>query len=367
MNHTLTSPRLRKAANVLGIVLLLALVAPFAVYAAPEIVGADESFVVLTASMTPAIAPGDVVIVADRDPTTVVDGDVITFMRGTSEVPVTHRVIDVVGEGGTLAFETMGDANEGPDPGFVPAGNLVGVVALTIPYIGYVIRFAGTRAGFVTLVLLPFGLLALTEVWSIVRGREEADGGSDAPAAPADGVVGADATAAPVTEASAGTDAAGVETDETDVAPAETAATGPTGVSVDAVGGAAAVLLAFAPYAVYVAVQLRTAAAIAVAVAAATLLLGALATWVPASGVLDRNRPSAAADDDTGSDRAESGDTADDGADDDNVAHDDRGTERDDGATDPVEPSGSVTGGSGALQSPSTTPPSQPDRTGEVD
>ena len=371
MHNTLTSPRLKKAANVLGIVLLLALVAPFAVYAAPEIVGADESFVVLTASMTPAIAPGDVVIVADRDPTTVVDGDVITFMRGTSEVPVTHRVIDVVGEGGTLAFETMGDANEGPDPGLVPAGNLVGVVALTIPYIGYVIQFAGTQAGFVTLVLLPFGLLAITEVWSIVRGREEVDGGSEAPDAPADGVVDADATAAPVTAASAGTDAAGVETAETDVAPAETAATGSPGVSVDAVGGAAAVLLAFAPYTAYVAVQLRTAAAIAVAVAAATLLLGALATWVPASGVLDRNRPSAeaAADDDTANDRAASGDAADDGADDDYVANDDRGAERDDGATDPVEPSGSVTvtDGSGELQSPPTTPPSQPDRAGEVD
>ncbi|OYR43404.1 signal peptidase I [Halorubrum sp. Hd13] len=387
MTQLLTSPRTKRAANVLGIVLLIALVAPFAVYAAPEIVGADESFVVLTASMTPAIAPGDVVIVADRDPTTVVDGDVITFMRGTSEVPVTHRVIDVVGEGGTLAFETMGDANEGPDPGLVPAGNLVGVVALTIPYIGYVIQFAGTQAGFVALVLLPFGLLAVTEVWSIVRGREEADGGSDAPDSPdatADGVVDADATAAPVTAASAGTDAAGVETAETDVTPAETAATGSTGVSVDAVGGAAAVLLVFAPYATYVAVQLRTAAAIAVAVAAATLLLGALATWVPASGVLDRNRPSAeAADDDTASDRAESGDTADDGADDDYVASAEsgaegaergaegaeRGAEGDDGTTDPVDPSGSVavTDGSGARQSPSTTPPSQPDRAGEVD
>jgi len=120
MNNPLTSPRLRKAANVLGIVLLIAIVAPFAVYAAPEIVGADESFVVLTPSMTPEIAPGDVVIVAERDPTAIVEGDVITFARGASDVPVTHRVIDVVDEGGGLAFETQGDANEGPDPGSSP-------------------------------------------------------------------------------------------------------------------------------------------------------------------------------------------------------------------------------------------------------
>ena len=272
--NILTSPRTRKAANVLGIVLLLAVVAPFAVYAVPDVVGADESFVVLTASMTPAIAPGDVVIVADRDPTAVAEGDVITFMRGTSEVPVTHRVIDVVGEGGTLAFETMGDANEGPDPGLVPAGNLVGVVTLTIPYIGYVIQFAGTQAGFVTLVLLPFGLLAVTEVWSIVRDRD----GSETPAPTAAGSAAASETAS----------TAAPEPGATPDADAPTAAVASEGISVDTVGGAAAVLAAFAPYAVYVALELRTAASIAVAVGASTLLLGALAAWVPASGVLDR-------------------------------------------------------------------------------
>jgi len=39
-------------------VVLLALIAPFVVYAVPATVGAEASYVVLTASMTPAIAPG---------------------------------------------------------------------------------------------------------------------------------------------------------------------------------------------------------------------------------------------------------------------------------------------------------------------
>jgi signal peptidase len=193
-------------------------------------------------------------------------------------------VIGVVGEAGALAFETMGDANEGPDPGLVPAGNLVGVVTLTIPWIGYVIQFAGTRAGFVALVLLPFGLLAVTEVWSIVRDRDESEGRVPT-------------TVEPVGDSDDGTGAEAVGPEPaTDSEPAPTgdAAGGSGGVSVDAVGGAAAVLAAFAPYAVYVAFELRTAVAIAVAVAAATLLLGALAAWIPASGVLDRSGPSAA-------------------------------------------------------------------------
>lgn len=281
MTTKLTSPRMKRAANILGIVLLIALVAPFVVFAVPEVVSADESFVVLTPSMTPAIAPGDVVIVAERDPATVVEGDVITFMRGTSDVPVTHRVIGVVETGDGLAFETMGDANEGPDPGLVPAANLVGVVALTIPYIGYVVQFAGTQAGFVALVLIPFGLLAATEVWSIVRGRDES-----AAAAGAADLADADAEAA---SESASTAQSNGEAD----------ASGSGGVSVDAVGGAAAVLVGFAPYAAYVAFELRTAASIAVAIGATTLLVAAVAIWVPASGVLDRKAP-------TGDSRTES-------------------------------------------------------------
>jgi signal peptidase len=280
MTQLLTSPRTKRAANVLGIVLLIAVVAPFLVYAVPEVVGADESFVVLTPSMTPAIMPGDVVIVAERDPATVTDGDVITFMRGTSEVPVTHRVTDVVQTSDGVAFETMGDANEGPDPGLVPGANLVGVVALTIPYIGYVIQFAGTQAGFVALVLLPFGLLAVTELWSLVKSRNETE--------PDETTAGA--AAAAVDEAT------GDDADAEAPAPApaaDDAATEPAsgGISVDSVGGAAAMLAMFAPYAIYVALELRTAPAVAVAIATSLLLLGALAMWIPASGVLDRSEP----------------------------------------------------------------------------
>jgi signal peptidase len=353
MTQLLTSPRTKRAANVLGIVLLIALVAPFAAYAAPEVVGADESFVVLTASMTPAIAPGDVVIVAERDPTAVAEGDVITFMRGTSEVPVTHRVIDVVDEGGALAFETMGDANEGPDPGLVPAGSLVGVVTLTIPYIGYVIQFAGTQVGFVALVLLPFGLLAVTEVWSIVRGRDES--GAEAPAAAAD------AEAEPND---------GGDPDPVAAEPTPATASGSGGVSVDAVGGAAAVLAVFAPYAAYVAFELRSAAAIAVAVAAATLLLGALAAWVPASGVLDRSGPSAAA---SGGDAAEAA-AADGGVPESELSADEAdaeagesGSDADEAGSEATAPDAERADPDESSRSAPSTPPAHPDAPGEVD
>jgi len=244
---------LKTIANVLGIVLLIALVAPFVVYAVPAVVGAEYSFVVLTASMTPAIAPGDVVIVDERDPGTIAESDVITFVRGDNEVPVTHRVIGVVAGGDGVAFETQGDANDAADAGLVPAANVLGVVAFTIPYLGYVIQFADSPVGFIALVVVPFGLLALSEVWGLYRARTRAGNGGT------DGTDGADGS--PVDE----------ETSE----PSDPGTTAGSGfvVTERTVQGAVGVLLAVVPYAGYVAYTLRSGLTIAVATGASLGLL----------------------------------------------------------------------------------------------
>ena len=169
----------KRILNVVGVLLLIAIVVPFVIYAVPAVVGADHSFVVLTASMTPAIAPGDVVIVADRDPGTIGEGDVITFTRGDNEVPVTHRVTTVTEGAGGLEFETKGDANGEVDSSLVPAGNVVGTVILTIPYIGYVVQFTNTPYGFVALVVGPIGLFVASELWTLYRRRSATNAATD--------------------------------------------------------------------------------------------------------------------------------------------------------------------------------------------
>lgn len=155
----------------LAVLLLLALLAPFAVYAVPGVIGADQSYVVLTGSMEPAISPGDAVVVDGVDPATIAAGDVITYQRSAAnDIPTTHRVLDVVNGDAGLAFVTKGDANEDADAGVVTADRVVGKVVLTIPLIGYVVQFVNSPLGFVALVVVPFGLLLLTEVWSVIRG-----------------------------------------------------------------------------------------------------------------------------------------------------------------------------------------------------
>ena len=166
------SSSIRKAAVVLAVLLLVAAVVPFVVFAVPEVVGADHGFVILSGSMEPALSPGDVVIVAAT--TDVATGDIVTFDDG-NDIPTTHRVV------GTQdgQFVTKGDANERPDSRLVAREDLVGRVVLAIPLVGHVVLWANTPAGYVTLVLAPLALLAVTELYSWARrgDAQGADGG----------------------------------------------------------------------------------------------------------------------------------------------------------------------------------------------
>ncbi|WP_267639370.1 signal peptidase I [Haloarchaeobius amylolyticus] len=198
--------------NVVGLLLLLAIVVPFVIYAVPQVAGGDQSYVVLTGSMEPAISPGDVVIVTHVDPTTIGVGDVIIYERANMNVPTTHRVVErTTTETGDVAFVTKGDANEDPDSGLVTTSAVIGKISLTLPKVGYVIQFVNSKTGFLALVLVPFGLLILSEVWSLIstgvlgRGRDtESATGDDEDQSAATEQAGASAA----TAAAADTDAA---------------------------------------------------------------------------------------------------------------------------------------------------------------
>lgn len=173
----------RSTLHVVGVVVLVLALTPFLVFAAPQVVGAEHSYVVLSSSMSPTIHAGDVVVVNSVDPSQVEEGDVITFeppgggFEGAEYV--THRVVDVVEKNGDPHFETKGDANEEVDSALVPPENLVGEVWFHIPYIGRIISFAGTDTGLLAFVVIPAILLAVSEVYDLFvaakAGEDEAD------------------------------------------------------------------------------------------------------------------------------------------------------------------------------------------------
>jgi signal peptidase len=164
---------LRLAMNALGVLVIVAVVVPFVVYAVPSVVGADHGLVVLSGSMEPEMSPGDAVIVREVPPSEIEERDVITFQREGSDTPTTHRVIEVQQTDNGVAYVTKGDANEERDRGTVSHSRVIGEVIFVIPFIGHVIQFANTQVGFLALVLTPMVLFVLSELWELAKSVRE--------------------------------------------------------------------------------------------------------------------------------------------------------------------------------------------------
>lgn len=171
----------RSVLNALALLAVVIVVGIFVVFAVPQAVGADHSYVVLSNSMSPTMSAGDAVVVEEVPASSIEAGAIITFQRvgdtgaGAPTDKVTHRVVDVVDRDDGRYFRTKGDANEEPDGELVPASNVVGVVMFSIPYIGYVADFVDTGVGLLLLVVLPAVLLIANELWTLWIAATEDD------------------------------------------------------------------------------------------------------------------------------------------------------------------------------------------------
>ncbi|ASA25299.1 signal peptidase I SipW [Paenibacillus donghaensis] len=118
---------------------------------------------VLSGSMEPGIHTGSVVALKPGgDMTRFQKGDVITFMDEESRL-ITHRIVDVQMNSALnqATYTTKGDANDAADSAPVFSTNVVGqYTGITVPYVGYAMNFAVSKAGSILLMIVP-GLLLL--------------------------------------------------------------------------------------------------------------------------------------------------------------------------------------------------------------
>lgn len=129
--------------------------------------GGLEVKIVKSGSMEPAIPTGSIVFVRPAAEYRV--GDIVTFGADTrSEIPTTHRIIEVQNNEGRVAFLTQGDANEDPDPRAIAMSEVIGKVWLHVPYAGYVLDFARQPLGFTLMIGIPAGLIIVDEVLRII-------------------------------------------------------------------------------------------------------------------------------------------------------------------------------------------------------
>ncbi len=124
-------------------------------------VGRFFPLIVLTDSMFPEIESGDLIICNTAEPEDIAVGDVISFFdpAGNGSSIVTHRVVEVTREDGSLAWKTKGDANNVEDSALVPAQKLVGVYRSRIAGAGNIAMFMQTTQGLILCVVCPILLL----------------------------------------------------------------------------------------------------------------------------------------------------------------------------------------------------------------
>src|SRR3989344_3278166 len=132
------------------------------------LLGSYKIKVVKSGSMEPAIKTGGIVVIGPASPYKV--GDVITFGEDTeTQVPTTHRIVEINGRGPLQTFTTKGDANDAPDPAPTRIPDIHGKMLFTVPYVGYILDFARKPIGFIFLVGVPAVLIIFDEIGKIVR------------------------------------------------------------------------------------------------------------------------------------------------------------------------------------------------------
>ena len=146
---------------------------------APRVAGWD-SHVVVSGSMEPRLAPGDVVLTRQVLPQELQPGQVLLFPDpDRPDRLLLHRLVSFDDQG---ALVTRGDANQSNDSVPVPAAGVIGQAELRIPYVGLPAywRLQGSW-GHIALVA---GVLAAATVFVTCSGGRTRAGG-DRPPAPA--------------------------------------------------------------------------------------------------------------------------------------------------------------------------------------
>ncbi|WP_163099384.1 signal peptidase I SipW [Peribacillus alkalitolerans] len=115
---------------------------------------------VLSGSMEPTFKTGSIILVKKpENQKSLKVKDVISFRQSDGSI-VTHRIIDVIKQGNSVNYQTKGDNNKNADTNLVIPQNIVAVYSnITIPFIGYFLKYASSSVGTALLLIIPGFLL----------------------------------------------------------------------------------------------------------------------------------------------------------------------------------------------------------------
>jgi len=135
----------------------------------PSLFG-NRLYVVDSGSMEPALKVNSLIVVNERTPDQIGMGDILTYYGVDERTRTTHRVVGI-GPNHEY-FITQGDANNAEDAMPVGREKVIGIVALSIPYVGFVFRFLSSTPGII--FIISVGLIALLAPVLLKRQPKEA-------------------------------------------------------------------------------------------------------------------------------------------------------------------------------------------------
>lgn len=141
----------------------------------PSIFG-FSMFRVLTESMEPAVPVNSLVIVREKDPTEIKEGDIITFWSqdpSLSGQTVTHRVKSIDTTAGYPIFTTRGDNNVADDRNPVPARDLIGKVVFVSGIIGIVLSLISNPMVFALVIFVPLVLIFAVNLKDLIKSAKK--------------------------------------------------------------------------------------------------------------------------------------------------------------------------------------------------
>ena len=166
---------MKKAYKIITNVILVVMLLLVAMLFLPRVVGL-KPLAVLSGSMEPTYHVGSLIYVKSVDPSSIEVGDPMTY-KISADTMVTHRVVEKNEEAQT--FRTKGDANDNEDGGDIAYANVVGKPLISIPFLGYIAVYAGTKTGMIVMITAVLVVLILTFLPDLLLGKDDGkDGGA---------------------------------------------------------------------------------------------------------------------------------------------------------------------------------------------
>ena len=127
----------------------------------PSVLGI-KTYVVVSGSMKPTLAIGDIVVVKKIEKNELLEKDIISYREG--QKIVTHRIHSIMLVNGDIMYRTKGDSNNSYDRQLIKYDDIEGKVIFVIPNVGKFLIFLQNK-NIIILIIVIYYILMLWQMF----------------------------------------------------------------------------------------------------------------------------------------------------------------------------------------------------------